>query len=94
MAIEREACQKCTVLTKAELQQHQGADFDKAYLGHQIGGHVGMIAKLETFQRHASPELAQVMSKSLATAQEHLQMAKDLCNELKGEQRQPARDTK
>ena len=48
--MKREIHQECLALTERELDKWQGADFDQAYLGHQAGAHIGMLATLKTFE--------------------------------------------
>jgi predicted outer membrane protein len=93
LMIEREAAQKCLELTKQELMRHQ-EDFDQAYMGQQVGSHIGMLALLETFERHASDaELRQLIQQSRSTTQDHLHKANELIRELSPSSgRAPGRD--
>ncbi len=78
LAIERDAKQQCLDLTQKELGEKRGEEFDHAYIGQQMGGHIQMIAALTAFERHASPELQQVLSEQKRTAEQHLQHLKQL----------------
>lgn len=82
MKIEHEVAQRCLALMQQELQKYTGEKFDQAYLGQQAGEHVQMIAMLDVFEQHASPELKQVISKAKTQAQDHLRMANDLMEQV------------
>lgn len=84
LKLHQQAAQECLSMTKALMQEKQGAEFDKAFAGSQIGAHVGMLAKLKASQQHASPELAAILQESEQTVQKHLDHAKQLCQELEG----------
>ena len=64
-----------------ELLEKKGADFDRCYLGMQLGAHMRMIDTLTVYERHSSPELQQVFHKGLQTSRKHLDEARKL---LKG----------
>jgi predicted outer membrane protein len=78
LAIERDAKQECLDLTQKELGEKRGEEFDHAYLGQQMVGHVQMVANLTAFEKHASPELQKVISEQRQTAQQHLDHIKQL----------------
>jgi predicted outer membrane protein len=86
MKMNQQAAQECLSMTKSMMQEKQGADFDKAFTGSQIGAHVGMLAKLKASQSHASPELASIIQESQQIVQSHLEQAKQLCEELESMQ--------
>jgi len=78
LAIMRDAKQECLNMTEKELGQKRGEEFDHAYIGQQMGGHVQMIAALTAFEKHASPELQRVVSEQKKTAEQHLDHLKQL----------------
>jgi predicted outer membrane protein len=84
--MSQQAAQECLSMTKSMMQEKQGAEFDKAFAGSQIGAHVGMLAKLKASEQHASPELASIIQESQQTVQSHLEQAKQLCEELESMQ--------
>lgn len=79
--IEKEAVQNCVSMTKEELQEKQGKDMDKAFVGCQIGSHIHMLATLKAAENHVSPELQQVIVKAKDKTQAHLDKAKKLMKE-------------
>jgi predicted outer membrane protein len=86
LKMQQQAAQECLSMTKAMMQEKQGAEFDKAFAGSQIGAHVGMLAKLKASEQHVSSELAPIIQESQQTVQMHLEQAKQLCEELEGMQ--------
>jgi predicted outer membrane protein len=80
--IEREAKQQCLAMTQDELQRQKGDEFDKCYLGQQLGAHIQMLAVLQTAERHVSPELQRVVEQQRQTAEQHLQHVRQLQQEL------------
>lgn len=82
LKLQQQAAQECLSMTKSMLQEKQGAEFDKAFAGTQVGVHVGMLAKLKASQQFASPELAGIIRESEQVVQNHLEQAKQLCQQL------------
>jgi predicted outer membrane protein len=60
------------------LQEKQGAEFDKCFMGMQVGAHVKAVDTLTVFQNYASDALRPTLAEGLTTVQSHLQHAKDL----------------
>lgn len=83
-SLEHDAVQECLSLTQKNLEKYQGPQFDQAFLGHQVGMHIGMLAKLKAGQKHSSGDFQQLLKKGEATTQAHLQHAEQLMNELSG----------
>jgi predicted outer membrane protein len=79
--IEKEAVQNCVSMTKEELQEKQGKDMDKAFVGCQIGSHIHMLASLKAAENNVSSELQQVIAKAQDKVQAHLDKAKQLMKE-------------
>lgn len=80
--VSNQISQRALALTQQDLSQKQGAEFDKAYVGYQIGGHIWMTAKLEVLSDYASPQLREVLDQGLQTTKQHLQHARQLCQQL------------
>lgn len=75
--------QECLNLTEQELAQKQGTEFDKAYVGQQIGAHIGMLAQLRGSKNFASGQLQQVIEEGEQMTQQHLAEAKQIMSQLK-----------
>lgn len=92
LQLHQQAAQECLSMTKSMMEEKQGAEFDKAFAGMQVGAHVGMLAKLKASERHASPELASIIQESQQTVQNHLEQAKQLCKQLESSASTQARN--
>jgi predicted outer membrane protein len=80
--MKREIHRECLALTERELDKWQGADFDQAYLGQQVGAHIGALATLKTFEKHASNEMRPLIEEARATTEKHLNHANELMQKL------------
>jgi predicted outer membrane protein len=78
----KQIAQECLNLTQQELAQKEGAEFDKAYIGQQVGAHLGMLAQLRGSKNFASGELQQVISEGEQATQKHLAEAKRIKSQL------------
>jgi hypothetical protein len=81
--VHSDIAQQCLASVKQELGQYQGLDFDKAFMGQQVMAHMEMIDKLKVLRNHASPQLQQHLDQELQLAQNHLQRAKQIKEQLK-----------
>jgi len=83
-ALKEELGQQCLKTAKDELGQKQGAEFDKCYIGSQIGAHKHAFDTMMVFDNHAGPELQSVLDDGLLVVQTHWDHAKDLMKKLEG----------
>ncbi len=81
--IAKDAHKNCEQMTRDELSKHKGADFDRAFVGCQIGGHIAMLAHLKAVQSHTSGELQQIVKDAEMAVAQHKQRAEKLMSELK-----------
>lgn len=81
--IHEQVAKQCLESSKQELGRHQGAEFDQAYMGMQLAGHMKMQDELKVLKNHASSELQQQIDKSLQVVQGHLQQARQVMEQLK-----------
>jgi len=84
LALEKQIVERCTQAAKEELQQKQGAEFDKCYIGGQIGGHMHMLAALQVIQQDGPEQLRQIAQEAQPTVQMHLDQAKEIMKQLEG----------
>lgn len=83
LSVERQVAQKCLSMTQKELTDAKArGEFDQAFIGCKIAGHIGMVAKLSVFEKEADGELAQLLTEGRASAEKHLQEAKRLMSSL------------
>jgi len=85
--------QECLNLTQQELAQKQGVEFDKAYIGQQVGAHIGMLAELRGSKSFASAQLQPVIAEGEQMTQKHLAEAKQIMSQLKDQQGSPSAQT-
>lgn len=80
--IERQAHQECLKLTEECLGQYKGKEFDQAFLGQQVGMHIGMIAKLNAAENDVSPELQQLIREAQKATKSHREHAEKLMGKV------------
>ncbi len=83
-SIHQEMSAKCLAAAKKELGEKEGADFDKCYMGMQIGAHQKTIIADEVLVKYVSAESREKLEKCKATATEHLETAKSIMKTLDG----------
>ncbi len=82
--IDRQIVEREGQAVREELQQKQGAEFDKAFVGTAVHAHVHMLAALETIEQQGQGQLAQVAQQARPMVQQHLDHAKQLKRQLDG----------
>jgi predicted outer membrane protein len=82
--IDRQIVEREGQAVREELQQKQGAEFDKAFMGTAVHAHVHMLAALETIEQQGQGQLAQVVQQARPMVQQHLDHAKQLKQQLDG----------
>jgi len=85
--VDRQITDRCWQMMREELQAKSGPEFDKCYLGIQIGGHTHMLAALEVIEQQTQGELRQVAQEARPTVQQHLDHAKELFKQLEASSR-------
>lgn len=78
LQIKQEITQACLNTLKQELGAKSESEFDRCFVGYQVHAHLRMVDTLKVFERHASPELAQLINEGLQSTQMHLKTAKQL----------------
>jgi predicted outer membrane protein len=82
MKLEQQITQQCAQALQQELQQKRGAEFDKAYVGSQIGSHMQALAALKVIGEQGPQQLQRVAQQAQPTIQQHLEHAKQLMAQL------------
>jgi predicted outer membrane protein len=80
--IEQQAVQNCLTMTEDELGKQRGSHFDKAFLGQQVGMHIGMLAHLQALKGNVSSDLQQVVDTNWKAASEHKDKAEKLMDQV------------
>jgi hypothetical protein len=70
---------------KEELSRYEGNEFDKAFLGHQLGAHLKSATELKVLRRHVSGQLAAEIDNAHATTEKHIKHLRELMDEKKDE---------
>ncbi len=81
-AMQQRATQECLQLTKQELGRAKGNHFDMAFMGSQIGCHIGMLAKLKASEHAASDNLKPILDEATQMVTAHLEQAREICHSL------------
>jgi len=82
VSLKKELGQQCLQSGQRELGSKQGAEFDKCYIGMQIGAHQHAVDTLTVFRRHSSDQLGRTIDEGLPVVQAHLEHAKQLMKQL------------
>lgn len=69
------------------LEDKQGEEFDRTFMGLQLLGHMAMVDMLEVTKEHASGELQQTLEEAHKTTKQHLQEAEDVHQQVKSSTR-------
>ena len=83
-ALIQELGKQCLETARKELESKSGPEFDRCFMGAMVAGHMHANDMLTVFQRHASPELKNVLGEAQRTVAAHLQQAKDISKRLDG----------
>ena len=89
VSIQQEMADQCLQSARRELEQKQGAEFDKCYVGMALGAHMHAADAIRVFERHAGSELQKALADGLKTTEEHLAHAKQLMKRLDQTRRAP-----
>lgn len=82
--IEKQIAERHKEAVREELQQKQGAEFDKCYVGAMIGSHMHALAALEVIEQQGPEQLRQIAQQAQPKVQQHLDHAKQLMKQLEG----------
>jgi predicted outer membrane protein len=77
-----EMADECLASMQRELSSKEGREFDKCFIGSQIGGHMYLIDELKVLERHASSDLQGTLRTGRETAQKHLDRAKEIMKDI------------
>ncbi|HEY2883050.1 MAG TPA: DUF4142 domain-containing protein [Pirellulales bacterium] len=76
--LKQQIGQKLLEMQKKDLEEKEGSQFDKCYIGGQIGAHMEVLATLEVVRNHASPEFVALLDKGIETTKTHLDHAQKI----------------
>jgi predicted outer membrane protein len=84
LTLEKQIVERCAQSARDELQQKQGVEFDKCYVGSQVAGHMQMLAALEVLQEQGPEQIQQIAQEAQPNVQKHLVHAKQILKQLEG----------
>lgn len=90
VALIQELGKQCLDSSRKELEQKQGAEFDRCYMAMAVGAHMHANDALTVFQRHASGQLKTAISEAQKVVATHLEHAKRLSKKLESGAMKPA----
>jgi predicted outer membrane protein len=83
--IEKQIVDRQTEAARQELEQKEGAEFDKCFVGMVIGAHVNQNAALEVLGQQNLGQVSQLAQQAQPKVQQHLEHAKQLMKQLEGQ---------
>jgi len=78
----RRSHEQCLILNREELTKYEGHDFDQAFLGQQLGAHIGMLGKLKAAQEETSADLSDLTAQMQETTKKHREHLEKLMDDL------------
>jgi putative membrane protein len=85
MRLKQQLGQQCAASAERELEDKDGDEFDKCFIGMQIAKHMEMLDTLKVFSRYASSELDELIEDAEQKTEEHLKRAKQLIKQLEND---------
>jgi hypothetical protein len=82
LQIKQEIAETCVDTFQQELSKKEKSEFDRCFVGYQVGAHLQMLDTLKVFERHASPELARTIADAKQTTQQQLTHAKQMLEKM------------
>jgi len=84
VSVDNDIHERVMQAMKQELEQKQGREFDKAFMGAQCQMHLVMVNTLEALQNHVSQDLQQTLRQGAETSKQHLTQAKQIKEQIEG----------
>jgi predicted outer membrane protein len=82
LQIMKEVETQCLQTKTNELNQKEGSQFDRCYIGGQVAAHMKMADELSVFSRYATGDLQPILQEGLQTTKQHLAHVKQLAERL------------
>lgn len=82
LRIDRKAAVNYLRMTNALLREHEGQDFDTAFLSQQVAAHARMLADLQAMEGVGTQAFQEVLQQGSRAAQDHLERAKELAKKV------------
>jgi hypothetical protein len=75
LQLHHEVAEACLEHARRDAEKMSAAEFDQNFMGSQIVAHKEMLAKLQVFERHVSPQVKELLSDAQETTKKHLEEA-------------------
>lgn len=85
ISVDNDIHERVMQAMRQELEQKQGREFDKAFMGAQCHMHLQMVSALEALQTHVSQDLQQTIRQGAETSKQHLTQAKQVKEQMEGQ---------
>jgi predicted outer membrane protein len=82
VSLHQEIANRCFAEAKKELNEKEGAEFDKCYIGMQVAAHQKAIIADEVLAKYVSAQAREKLEKCKRTETEHLEAAKSIMKSL------------
>ena len=82
VSIMQDTCKKNLEMTKNDLSNMKGKDFDMAYIGQQCGAHTAMLAQLQALKGIGNQDMQALVEAATKETQEHLNECKKIAMDL------------
>jgi predicted outer membrane protein len=82
LAVREDMCKKLKDIATKEWESVKGAEFDNAFLKHQVMAHEALLASIQAVRPSASSALQPLLDQSVEKYQKHLERARQLCDQL------------
>lgn len=81
--VNQEIEQTCLASAQRELEQMSSGEFDRCYIGMQVGMHMQLTSVLSVFKNHVtSPDLKKAIDDASQVTAKHLELAKKIMKDL------------
>lgn len=91
LELDRQIADECGQMVRSKLEEAPQDEFDKCFVGQQVGAHIQMLSALKVISQQTSGELAQIAQDAEKKVQQHLDHAEKLMKELDSSDTRQAR---
>ncbi len=91
LKLDRQIADECGQMVRSKLEEAPEDEFDKCFVGQQVGAHIQMLSALKVISQQTSGELAEIAQNAEQKVQQHLNHAEKLMKELDSSDTRQAR---
>ena len=82
IALDHEVAEQCVANYRKEMGKLSGNELDKRFVGNQLDTHMTLLDQVQTFRRHASPQMEGLLADGQKVIETHVATLKRLMAEL------------